>query len=788
MKLTSNKFYLPIILIISLNIFLAPAFAQLMEAVTTPEPDTTPPGFISIAVSSTGEMGANIVWTTDELAYGYVEYGETLTYGFSSAKSSTASMDGNASLTNLKPGTNYHYRIVAQDESGNLGYSEDRTLETAIEVVAIDNVPPGISQISVSEITDSSVTISWTIDELAQGRIEYGLSEEYGLSTTMSTDYASGHSVKISGLQANREYHFKIVAQDESGNEAVSPNELFTTEDLYEPTPTPSVTASPTITPTPSPTVSVTPVPSLIVSSTPTQSPLPTPTIPNFSISRIETSSIDPYSATIVWSSSEPADSQVFYGTGESYASASLLLANKVKSHEVKITSLKPGTNYFYRVVSKNSSGVVATKEGFEFNTLFKQKVAVAPKISDVKVTLIGTSSATITFNTDVSAAGVVEYGTTTSYEKTDGGHESLLINHSHPISGLSPNTVYNFQIIVRDALGSQAVYKNEVFSTLAEVENIIVPKTTAVTPSTKNKSTPDGSSSGGKGGPVVHSVFKRPAITKVESLENQTLFVWQPVPAYLGFKTAIVRNSNGYAVAPALGDVLYEGNSGRFTDINLENGKKYYYSVFRINHNGIYSSPLNFEVIPKLGKTQSELISIPSIVQRTPIYKFSSSLGLGDKSKNVEHLQVLLASESSIHPKVSITGQFDALTERAVKNFQERYKLKVSGVADITTLRKLENFSSIEVANDRAKIYDAAFSRDLKIGFSGEDVSTLQQFLISQGVYPEALVTGYFGRLTRGALQRFQQGQNINPASGYLGQLTKKRILNLIRLRGVSF
>lgn len=149
--------------------------------------------------------------------------------------------------------------------------------------------------------------------------------------------------------------------------------------------------------------------------------------------------------------------------------------------------------------------------------------------------------------------------------------------------------------------------------------------------------------------------------------------------------------------------------------------------------------------------KTQTNIIATPPVVQKTPIYTFSKTLSRGDKNKQVEHLQVLLASESSIYQKGLITGYFGLLTENAVKTFQKRYRLPATGAAD-------------------------------------EDVSVLQQFLINVEAYPEALLTGYFGPLTRSAVQRFQREQNIAPASGYFGPITKKRMLNLIRLRSVSF
>lgn len=52
---------------------------------------------------------------------------------------------------------------------------------------------------------------------------------------------------------------------------------------------------------------------------------------------------------------------------------------------------------------------------------------------------------------------------------------------------------------------------------------------------------------------------------------------------------------------------------------------------------------------------------------------------------------------------------------------------------------------------------------RTLKAGVSGDDVSRLQQYLATdRTVYPEALVSGYFGSLTQAAVQRWQTKYNI--------------------------
>ncbi len=57
---------------------------------------------------------------------------------------------------------------------------------------------------------------------------------------------------------------------------------------------------------------------------------------------------------------------------------------------------------------------------------------------------------------------------------------------------------------------------------------------------------------------------------------------------------------------------------------------------------------------------------------------------------------------------------------------------------------------------------------RTLRLGSSGTDVSQLQQFLAQdQNVYPEALVSGYYGALTQTAVQRWQVKYNIVSSGG---------------------
>ena len=66
-----------------------------------------------------------------------------------------------------------------------------------------------------------------------------------------------------------------------------------------------------------------------------------------------------------------------------------------------------------------------------------------------------------------------------------------------------------------------------------------------------------------------------------------------------------------------------------------------------------------------------------------------------------------------------------------------------------------------------------ATLSRQLDFGATGSDVSSLQAFLATDStIYPQGLVTGYYGSLTRSAVMTFQTRNGLE-AVGRVGPMT---------------
>lgn len=70
-----------------------------------------------------------------------------------------------------------------------------------------------------------------------------------------------------------------------------------------------------------------------------------------------------------------------------------------------------------------------------------------------------------------------------------------------------------------------------------------------------------------------------------------------------------------------------------------------------------------------------------------------------------------------------------------------------------------------------------AVFTKTIRFRSRGEDVTRLQALLArDKEIYPEALVTGFYGSLTREAVKRFQKKYGLSQV-GQVGPLTRKKL-----------
>ena len=196
--------------------------------------------------------------------------------------------------------------------------------------------------------------------------------------------------------------------------------------------------------------------------STPVGGSSPSDTTPPV-ISAVMSSNITATGARISWSTSEPADSRVEYGTAIPYDQTSVLDLSLVSSHSQSIDGLSSNTQYHYRVHSRDASGNASLSSDFTFTTAPDNS---PPVISNVSSSNVTSSSATILWNTDEPADSRIEYGITDSYGTFSIPDPALVTSHGIALTGLSYNTLYHYRVHSRDAAGNPAVSGDFSFTT----------------------------------------------------------------------------------------------------------------------------------------------------------------------------------------------------------------------------------------------------------------------------------------------------------------------------------
>ncbi|KKQ37576.1 MAG: Fibronectin type III domain protein [Candidatus Woesebacteria bacterium GW2011_GWA1_37_7] len=135
---------------------------------------------------------------------------------------------------------------VSDDSGGASPFTCTGTLGTEITSGGTDTYAPVISSLTVSEVAQTSVKITWTTDESSNSVVQYGTTTAYG-STKTDTSLVTSHSVTVDSLSSNTSYHFKVQSTDSSSNTAESDDNTFVTSQAATST---TVTTTTTVTKT----------------------------------------------------------------------------------------------------------------------------------------------------------------------------------------------------------------------------------------------------------------------------------------------------------------------------------------------------------------------------------------------------------------------------------------------------------------------------------------------------------------------------------------------------------
>lgn len=197
------------------------------DAGTANGADTTfvtaaPPAVTTSGASSVGSSTATLNGKVDprgrSTSYLF-EYGTSTAYGSKTSSSSAGSGSGAKSVSKavsgLKPGTTYHFRLVATSDAGT---------STGSDVTFTTQAPPTVTTGAASAVGPTGATLGGTV--VPNGRststyVEYGTTASYG-SRTSSRSAGSGTTpvtvaIPVAGLKPGLTYHFRLVASSSLG-------------------------------------------------------------------------------------------------------------------------------------------------------------------------------------------------------------------------------------------------------------------------------------------------------------------------------------------------------------------------------------------------------------------------------------------------------------------------------------------------------------------------------------------------------------------------------------------
>lgn len=102
-------------------------------------------------------------------------------------------------------------------------------LKQSIFPLQIGGVPPHVGLMKVFNITQTTVKMTWSSDEVTTTQVEYGTTTSYGTLSTLKENYTILHQMILRGLTPNTTYHYRVKVKNVIGTEFLSEDYTFTT-------------------------------------------------------------------------------------------------------------------------------------------------------------------------------------------------------------------------------------------------------------------------------------------------------------------------------------------------------------------------------------------------------------------------------------------------------------------------------------------------------------------------------------------------------------------------------
>ncbi len=166
--------------------------------------------------------------------------------------------------------------------------------------------------------SSSSIQFTWKTDEPANGRVEYGTTTSYELGFLSHSNFLTSHALQANGLASSTLFHYRFISTDGGGRADTTADMTVSTTDSYLLT---NVRANPTSA-----------------------------------------------SVTFRWETSVPTTGRIAYGLTAAYGDT-LSDTTLTTSHFLNFTGLNPSTLYHFRIIARDTGGILVTTPDSTFTT-----------------------------------------------------------------------------------------------------------------------------------------------------------------------------------------------------------------------------------------------------------------------------------------------------------------------------------------------------------------------------------------------------------------------------------
>jgi alpha-tubulin suppressor-like RCC1 family protein/phosphodiesterase/alkaline phosphatase D-like protein len=285
--------------------------SPMIDFYTSAAPDTTPPQFTQgPMVLDVTDVSLMLRLTSDEASTLTVR----LTTGTSSRTitDTTLSRDHSLRVAALSPATSYRLVVGVTDQLGN-GPNLAAPIDVTTKARADTEAPEFLETPNACTVNHQMARICWKTDETSDALVEYGTSSSNLDKSVTASQLITHHSIALTGLSADTQYYYRVRSTDGSGNAGQSSIADFHTAGVPD-------TTAPVFT-----------------------------TAPHISYASADR-------AVLEWETDEHTQGAIEYGP----SSARTLRAYDTeakKKHQISLTHLSAGTDYFVRVIATDADG-----------------------------------------------------------------------------------------------------------------------------------------------------------------------------------------------------------------------------------------------------------------------------------------------------------------------------------------------------------------------------------------------------------------------------------------------